>query len=239
MSKVRGFTLIELLVVIAIIAILAAILFPVFARAREKARQASCQSNVKQLALAGLMYATDYDQRMVPVARASSAYPGYNGYWWMVLLQPYIKNEHIMDCPSADGQYWCGAPSWTCDQPPRARYVGGYGINWGNYYSGTTHAGSFPGPCDVKDSVIEDPAGTLLIVDVRCIVAAPGTNGQEGHPTFDPEAPRTDWPQPRHNGGFNVGFCDGHVKWIKTTKQSTDKFTPYPVPGMWTRISGD
>ncbi len=90
----RGFTLIELLVVIAIIAILAAILFPVFARAREKARQSTCLSNTKQIMLAVMMYAQDYDERLIPGALP---YPGAD---WHVLLGPYQKNTQILYCPT-------------------------------------------------------------------------------------------------------------------------------------------
>lgn len=91
----RGFTLIELLVVIAIIVILAAILFPVFARAREKAKQSSCLSNVKQPMLGVHMYCADYDDR----------YPGYrysttSSIQWHHLIQPYLKNAQILICPS-------------------------------------------------------------------------------------------------------------------------------------------
>jgi|LSQX01.1.fsa_nt_gb prepilin-type N-terminal cleavage/methylation domain-containing protein/prepilin-type processing-associated H-X9-DG protein len=93
----RGFTLIELLVVIAIIAILAAILFPVFARAREKARQSSCLSNVKQLALAGKMYAQDYDERWHQY-RHGSATP--LNLFWPQMLDAYIMNDQIRRCPS-------------------------------------------------------------------------------------------------------------------------------------------
>jgi len=108
----KGFTLIELLVVIAIIAILAAILFPVFARAREKARQTSCLNNLKQLGLAALSYAQDYDERFV-IYR----YP--KPYFWPDKLQPYLKNADILKCPSRPDTRWayginyhhgCGRP---------------------------------------------------------------------------------------------------------------------------------
>ena len=92
----RGFTLIELLVVIAIIAILAAILFPVFAKAREKARQSSCLSNLKQLGLAALSYAQDYDETMM-YHRCSSLYPAAC-YWEEAY--PYMKNSQLLKCPS-------------------------------------------------------------------------------------------------------------------------------------------
>lgn len=95
--KTRGFTLIELLVVIAIIAILAAILFPVFARAREKARQTSCLSNLKQIGLALQMYAQDYDM-LLPLA---NEYPGTDGPPGLYdVIEPYVKNEQIFRCPS-------------------------------------------------------------------------------------------------------------------------------------------
>src|SRR5437773_12126236 len=117
MNRKRGFTLIELLVVIAIIAILAAILFPVFAQAREQARKTSCASNLKQIALALQMYQQDYDETMfgsfaLP-APYNSVHPDGNnlirmlggGLYWFV--SPYIKSEQILRCPSdAVDNYW-------------------------------------------------------------------------------------------------------------------------------------
>ena len=88
----RGFTLIELLVVIAIIAILAAILFPVFAKAREKARQTSCLSNMKQIALAAIQYAQDYDERLLNYSRS-------NVGSWREMAEPYVKNTQLFMCP--------------------------------------------------------------------------------------------------------------------------------------------
>ena len=106
MRQKRAFTLIELLVVIAIIAILAAILFPVFAKAREKARQSSCQSNLKQIGVALLQYNQDYDESWVgqyyvwpPVPGDMFDTTGYNNYQQFV--QPYIKSKQVFKCPSA------------------------------------------------------------------------------------------------------------------------------------------
>src|SRR5687767_3138604 len=97
----RAFTLIELLVVIAIIAILAAILFPVFAQAREKARQTQCLSNMKQIALAGTMYAQDYDGNFVPTYQYDVAADVNNLRWWYDMINPYTKNWGFLVCPSA------------------------------------------------------------------------------------------------------------------------------------------
>jgi prepilin-type N-terminal cleavage/methylation domain-containing protein len=99
MRSAKGFTLIELLVVIAIIAILAAILFPVFARAREKARQTACLSNAKQMALGVQMYAQDYDETVIPYYQDGNS-PASMRLWWNI-LNPYVMNMQVYLCPSS------------------------------------------------------------------------------------------------------------------------------------------
>ena len=227
----KGFTLIELLVVIAIIAILAAILFPVFARAREKARQASCQSNLKQIGLAAEMYKSDYDQRYVRGSTQVAGVPG-NGVWWMITLQPYMKNMGIVTCPSYPIAGWCGMGSCEANAGQQYwRWVGGYGINRG--YNNVT-AQSYTTPAGQDEANVPLPAETILVTDSRCVVAAGDT-----HATFDPEIPRTDSPQPRHNDGFMVLFCDGHVKWLKTHRRASDTRVYANMPGLWTCQAGD
>ena len=101
----RGFTLIELLVVIAIIAILAAILFPVFARARENARRASCQSNLKQIGLGILQYVQDYDEHYPMYRMMGSTGSAVRPYGWADAIQPYVKSIQFLQCPSDSGAY--------------------------------------------------------------------------------------------------------------------------------------
>lgn len=166
MSRQKGFTLIELLVVIAIIAILAAILFPVFAQAREKARGIACLSNAKQVGTAHIMYSQDYDEVMVPwVVRSGRPRDGFNRrdiITWPILLQPYIKNgqpqqevgadpqgiepRDMMKCPSFNPTRFREVANLPdCDGPgaldawiPARVYYANYGIGFGvNGGSGT------------------------------------------------------------------------------------------------------
>jgi len=165
---------------------------------------------MKQLALACRMYASDYDERNVAVARWNST-TGGNGYWWMVLIEPYLKNIQILNCPSYRcDPGWCSTPTKACDLPVYARWVGGYGINWGHsacVYQGVNYPAD-PGPSDQKDSAVQQPADTVQIADSQCIVARhnasnewPGTTSCKGVPP--------------HNDGVNMAFCDGHAKWSK------------------------
>jgi prepilin-type N-terminal cleavage/methylation domain-containing protein/prepilin-type processing-associated H-X9-DG protein len=207
----RGFTLIELLVVIAIIAILAAILFPVFARAREKARQASCQSNEKQLALAFIMYAADYDGVNVVLNMPQNNPPTPGGHTWQVAIQPYTKNWQMQACPSMTGDPgWCGCGPGCCMNPSTGRYRGGYGGNRGcvdrNVRTADNITGCYNNPFGKKDALIALPAETVCFADASCFIVS--------------EAPC--WPLDNpaafvHNEGINIAWCDGHVKWAKST----------------------
>ena len=194
----RGFTLIELLVVIAIIAILAAILFPVFARAREKARQASCQSNCKQLGLAAKMYCQDYDEtwaRTDNTMAAGVTPPDTNRNFWRFVLQPYIKNWQIFVCPSITQT---GDISNINTQGLQAY---GYLPGWG-----------------VTDASIRYPAELLAFADEYHWIANGGNQGWTIAYANTCQAAclpdrRADT-NTRHNGGSNICYADGHVKWM-------------------------
>jgi len=217
-SGARGFTLIELLVVIAIIAILAAILFPVFAQAREAARKASCQSNLKQLGNAIRMYAQDYDEHLV--TGGGTGYGASAGvsegaplpslqYQWVI--QPYVKNWGVYKCPS--------------DPRDRNRMPVSYAINNIALTDPSANGG-------VVESKLSKPA--------ECIMLTDGGNGgwnggntlysqMDGDSTLWNHWNRLahdsqDWNHndqlPRHGDGNNILFADGHVKFYRTVQCS-------------------
>lgn len=199
----RGFTLIELLVVIAIIAILAAILFPVFAKAREKARQASCLSNVRQLMMAAQMYVQDYDDTMVLSAhRPPTGQPPSGSPIWSAYLMPYTKNEQVFVCPSGRGQGWF-VSTWG----QRGRLP--YGLNR-DLENRTTNL-------PYASAAFSEPAQTVFLCD-----SAPGNTGSpEQMRGFQVTADRAPGTQAGvgapHSEGTSVGLLDGHVKWYKAS----------------------
>jgi prepilin-type N-terminal cleavage/methylation domain-containing protein/prepilin-type processing-associated H-X9-DG protein len=240
-SAIRAFTLIELLVVIAIIAILAAILFPVFAQARESARKASCQSNLKQLATAGMMYSQDYDEIIVP-SYLEYRLPGTQepGYWagWSDLVQPYTKNYGIMRCQSSNG---AGVTTGRSDDA----WWMSYAINWrvGGENGGLTGQGG-----DVRAmAACQFPASTFFFFDAS---AACNDNCRQadsgGWPeawTYPPSANQVAWGDgpgyaARHQGGANYAFMDGHVKFLRAEKVRSEAFNNSVVNGVQFNRSG-
>jgi len=213
MKRKAAFTLIELLVVIAIIAILAAILFPVFAQAREKARQASCTSNLKQIGLALGMYQTDYDGSMFTSGMLPefpyTAPDGQNlvrmvGGGLQYFLQPYIKNQGIFLCPSDDRQNywgrsstgwpWSSATWWNRPTTYMFRHVFDCGA------SGGANAVQ-----PVTDSMIGNGASQIVIFEMSAFHSEKLPLYGGVHPTGSPIVP----PNQRQ---FNALFADGHVK---------------------------
>lgn len=242
-----GFTLIELLVVIAIIAILAAILFPVFSRAREKARQSSCGSNLRQIQLAIAQYTQDYDERHPSTWFTANGqwndWPG--GYQWQEAVLPYVKNQQLFVCPSASNLVYVPDPTpdqadnpWPFTNYPRGGYAGNVA-----YWAGLCAAG-IPAnhPFGFRSlAAIAEPAGTFMIWDALP-VGTPPTSGNfeegwadgsanEQPQTYDPNAnpPRLvssahQVIAGRHTEGANFSYVDGHMKWnalIKLLRKST------------------
>jgi prepilin-type N-terminal cleavage/methylation domain-containing protein/prepilin-type processing-associated H-X9-DG protein len=215
----KGFTLIELLVVIAIIALLSAILFPVFARARENARRASCMSNLKQIALGLTMYQQDYDGRFVQgydvdtssgsrvsvtdtdPSRPSGKFtvagyvsPTANGHYrtWMDLLYPYIKNIQVFVDPSAESQT---IPSYGYNMA-----FGCLGSDSYFYRSDSDHYGS-----PVIDAEVQRPSEVVTFIDNNEVSAARANPTRNSNIAYYRLAP--------HLEGGNQAFADGHVKW--------------------------
>lgn len=201
----KGFTLIELLVVIAIIAILASILFPVFSRAREKARQTACLSNIKQLGLGATMYASDYDDQMPTNVHDinGSGSQDSGDMTWRTMVLPYVKNTQIFLCP-------------TDKNPGTPIFTGGMDYGQKSGYAQNVHhwgTGSATPPYGRDMNLAQDPASVVFLCE------------SDGSESLGQESDTHGWVPGkssyaclyRHNDGANYAFVDGHAKWMKPT----------------------
>jgi len=226
--KKKAFTLIELLVVIAIIAILASILFPVFARARENARRASCLSNLKQIGLGVMMYVQDYDGKY-PASQSVNGeprpgnmnwHPGGGTWYWQHLIYAYVKSDQIFACPSS--------PENTTSWMENYGYAFNYGAN-SDLMSYSPTSSSYP---ITSLATVKKPATTFLIFDSGYYKILPAfiyKSSSYGSAYYIPgeklagatcsnksSSYISDCETGRHFNGVNMAYADGHVKWIKT-----------------------
>ena len=219
-----GFTLIELLVVIAIIAILAAILFPAFARARENGRRASCASNLKQIGLGFMQYTQDYDEH-VPMTYWDA---NTGDYGWMRALQPYIKSEQLFQCPSestgqtALGTFVLGTPVGNASD-----YFYNMNLGFGSLNSSAQFINS------LSLAAIDYPSNIISFGDftsgpefayANCISTCtrPSVDGAYYYPGGETTATaKSTAVRTRHLAGANYAFADGHVKFY-TPEKITD-----------------
>ncbi len=222
----RGFTLIELLVVIAIIAILAAILFPVFARAREKARQTSCLSNEKQLALGTLMYSQDYDEHLPMRWIATDT-----NFRTTSMIYPYIKNAQLFACPSYSASVthtgigtFLLSYTWPGGSPAHPGASASVACTTCGRFCSQNYF-SFDGYSGFSLATFQDPSNVIMIYELK--ECAGGTDHDNALHTFY-EARGLDESYNVHNGGSNYAYIDGHSKWKKT-----------PKAGEWTPSTDD
>ena len=212
-----GFTLIELLVVIAIISILAAILFPVFARARENARRTSCISNLKQLSLGFILYAQDNDERFPNVASTTTTTVGCPtmptkpcNLSWPVRVYSYIKNTDVFNCPSKPDTRWLGDTIGTSGATSVA-----YGYSY--LFSGK-------------------PLSSLVYASQTIMTAdTAGSSAYYLKEAYD----STRYLSTRHFDGAVLGFADGHAKWMKLGETSAGvPIYPTRANGIYWQLDG-
>jgi prepilin-type N-terminal cleavage/methylation domain-containing protein/prepilin-type processing-associated H-X9-DG protein len=238
-----GFTLIELLVVIAIIAILAAILFPVFARARENARRTSCQSNEKQIGLGILQYAQDYDEHYVMhLTTADGTFANYPSATdgWVLAIQPYVKSFQLFHCPSDPNSQQLADP--TADS--FTSYALNYDIGFAKYDDFTGFV-TIPS----NESYILNPTTGILVSETsynnnnvgkqhtstawagQAGYYVPSGNAIRNSPAyFESDIVHGSYStvsnvNTRHLDGMNLLFFDGHVKWYQGDSNPADRFS--------------
>lgn len=207
MKRQSAFTLIELLVVIAILAILAALLFPVFSRARENARRATCQSNLRQVGLGLLQYSQDYDEKIIrPWFGKNRGSDATESYKWMDAIYPYIKSEQVFNCPS------------DTFRNPGGAYKFRSGTKFGSYAINAAYWGD--------DDAVHGPTGdgSTTLADIQSAADCVWVGDSSFHSEFAwedlKEQPRVindsprwlDFLIERHMDTVTVLFCDGHVK---------------------------
>jgi prepilin-type N-terminal cleavage/methylation domain-containing protein/prepilin-type processing-associated H-X9-DG protein len=249
----RGFTLIELLVVIAIIAILAAILFPVFARARENARRTSCLSNLKQIGLGAMQYVQDYDEKYPPSYLITAQTPPDGLQWsggawfWQQIIYPYVRSRQIYFCPSA---------GITTTTPYWGHYGASQGIFIGYDTSVPAPPAATPGPT-LSMASVNKASETYMIMDSGGYDPYPTSSGgvlssngwrylpgaykHAGVACLAGQSYTADCQnEGRHFDGLNMAFADGHAKWLKsvTVIQEAKKYNGSTHPASaWDPLS--
>ena len=237
-----AFSLTELLIVLAILALLAAVLFPVFAQAHAKARQTSCASNLLQISQGTLMYLSDYDGTCPPIFRRIYTADGTpkRDEDWLELITPYTKNPHFR-CPDVNLPETMKRNS---ERDTHATIFSGYAMNF--HLSQIAHIDDKK-PIGKPESQIQYPSTTVLTFDVRAGI------GASAHPDIYPWRPVGQWTKKeitfyalfylddikkqkggaeRHSGGANYAFADGHVKWFKPEQLSADTKNDGLHPGF-------
>ena len=250
LTKHRGFTLIELLVVIAIIAILAAILFPVFAQAREAARKTQCLSNLKQIGTGISMYTQDFDEALPCNWYVGLWNSAPNGpYKWMDAIMPYVKNEGVFTCPSDSnptrvykynqnltagtdqnfGSYATNVAYWQAGPPtPPSSDVGqGVTVKLAQLArpADTVWAGDGNGSFQVAWPDIPSQPGISLVNGIRQLGLNGGNDKHEGAYVE------------RHQGKLNVIFCDGHAKSMSLDTLTQKAATGLPTAGAYSLLT--
>jgi prepilin-type N-terminal cleavage/methylation domain-containing protein/prepilin-type processing-associated H-X9-DG protein len=234
--KRRGFTLIELLVVIAIIAILAAILFPVFAQARSKARQASCLSNLKQLGLASAMYFQDYDETIYPQYVVLDPARGLQA-WWFTLIDPYTKAGMQNQGQRGQGRKGILVCADYGANQPHPSPPSNFGLHPNGSYApnGYIVSDAIGGTAVLTLAAIGSPASMVLLGESFGTTRA--IYGRDD--MYD--TTRADYilSRGRHSGGSHYAFVDGHAKWYKAPDdREALKSAPTSIaPGSYTAQS--